>query len=361
MKIFPLIDVLRAFAALLVIVFHVIHFGNWVDFPADGLLKMFRVGWIGVDLFFVISGFVIGGAALHGHGRHAGKGFFLEFSERRLRRIAPLYFLTGLTYFFVVNPELLQLSWRIWGLHIVAHLLFLHNLSPSTHGSINGPNWSVALEMQFYLLMVLIVPWLASSSMKKILGIAILLGMGWRFLMTQMYPALTPEGVNSLFVFSTQLPGVIDAFAFGVVLAKLARTKWFEFNFGVYSVAVLFCIFSLTACWVLYWKYPTYWNIWWMVVIWRTVLSLAFSSLIYVFAVIPIGASWIFVPFCYLGRISYGLYLWHLPVLLTLVEKTNLRGVDLLCATIGGTIAMAAFSWHAFEKLWLKPRAVQMA
>lgn len=361
MKIFPFIDILRAFAALLVIVFHVIHFGSWTEFPSDGLLKVFRIGWIGVDLFFVISGFVIGGAALYGYKKNAGAGFHINFAERRIRRIAPLYFLTGLVYFFVVNPELLQLSWKVWSLHIAAHALFLHNLHPLTHGSINGPNWSVALEMQFYLLILLITPWLIKTSGAKILTIAIGLAMGWRFFMTQLFPAVTPEGVNNLFVFSTQLPGVIDAFAFGIVLAKLTQTQWFEFKPRVFFSIILVCILLLIGCWVLYWKYPMYWSVWWMVVIWRAVLSLAFTSLVLVFSLMPINNSWLFIPFFYLGKISYGMYLWHLPVLLTLVEKTNIRGLDLLYAVLGGTIIMASFSWHMFEKLWLRPRLPEVA
>lgn len=359
MKIFPFIDILRAFAAILVIVFHVIHFGEWTAFPVDGFLRIFRIGWIGVDLFFVISGFVIGGAALYRYEKSPGSAFSKEFAERRVRRIAPLYFLTGLVYFFVVNPELLQLPWSVWSVHVGAHALFLHNLHPLTHGSINGPNWSVALEMQFYLLIILITPWLAKASGLKIIGVAVVLAMGWRFAMTQMYPATSPEGVNNLFVFSTQLPGVIDAFAFGIVLAKLTRAKWFEFDWRAFFGIVIACIFMLAACWILYWKYPMYWSIWWMVVVWRTILSLAFAGLVLIFALFPCKVSWFISPFCYLGKISYGLYLWHLPVLLTLVEKTNLRGVSLLYAVLCGTIVMSSFSWHAFEKLWLKPRTLK--
>jgi peptidoglycan/LPS O-acetylase OafA/YrhL len=58
----------------------------------------------------------------------------------------------------------------------------------------------------------------------------------------------------------------------------------------------------------------------------------------------------------YLGEISYGIYLWHFPVLLTLVEKTPIRGAELLGVTVLCTVVMASLSWHGFEKLWLKTR-----
>lgn len=57
---FPLIDVLRGFAAITVLVYHVIEHFHWTAFPTEGLLSWFRIGWMGVDLFFVISGFCNG-------------------------------------------------------------------------------------------------------------------------------------------------------------------------------------------------------------------------------------------------------------------------------------------------------------
>ena len=61
---FENINLLRAFAAIAVVVYHVIETMNWSAFPINGPLLTFRIGWIGVDLFFVISGFVITRSAL---------------------------------------------------------------------------------------------------------------------------------------------------------------------------------------------------------------------------------------------------------------------------------------------------------
>jgi peptidoglycan/LPS O-acetylase OafA/YrhL len=61
---FENINLLRAFAATAVVVYHVIAFMKWTAFPDEGPLVVFRIGWIGVDLFFVISGFVITRSAL---------------------------------------------------------------------------------------------------------------------------------------------------------------------------------------------------------------------------------------------------------------------------------------------------------
>ena len=160
MQRYPLIDVLRAFAALMVVWYHVIEHSGWQTFPHHGLALGPRTGWLGVDLFLVISGFVIGKTAMESARR--GGTWRQRFAERRLRRIVPLHLATMAVYLFLVTPELLLHGWVSLG-HVVSHLLFIHNWFPPTHGSINGPNWSVALEMQFYLLAALSAPWLARA------------------------------------------------------------------------------------------------------------------------------------------------------------------------------------------------------
>ncbi|HRL91443.1 MAG TPA: acyltransferase family protein, partial [Comamonas denitrificans] len=71
---FDTIDILRGFAAISVVVYHVIEHFQWNNFPATWPWLWFRVGWMGVDLFFVISGFVIGLSAfseIDKRGEHA--------------------------------------------------------------------------------------------------------------------------------------------------------------------------------------------------------------------------------------------------------------------------------------------------
>ena len=55
---FKSLDLLRAFAALSVITYHVIELSSWKTFPNEGFLSFFRFGWVGVDIFFVISLFI---------------------------------------------------------------------------------------------------------------------------------------------------------------------------------------------------------------------------------------------------------------------------------------------------------------
>lgn len=73
---FDLVDILRAFAALTVVVYHTIIICGWQDFPTTYPLAWFRYGWMGVDIFFVISGFVITWSALNMQEKSGGKNIF---------------------------------------------------------------------------------------------------------------------------------------------------------------------------------------------------------------------------------------------------------------------------------------------
>lgn len=154
---FPMIDVLRGAAALLVLAYHVAAH-RWAELPHKGLGHLVHNGWVGVDLFLVISGFVIALAALNAQA--VTPDWRRGYAERRLRRIVPLYVATLACTVWMVTPGLLQHGWATV-IHLATHLGFVHNLWHETHGSINPPNWSVGLEMQFYALMALATPWIA--------------------------------------------------------------------------------------------------------------------------------------------------------------------------------------------------------
>lgn len=101
---YPHINLLRAFASFSVLIYHVIEHFPWTTFPTSSILVWFRIGWIGVDLFFVISGFVIMLSALRIYDMAGQMKPRTIFIRRRLARIVPLYFLTGLVSLVFVQP-----------------------------------------------------------------------------------------------------------------------------------------------------------------------------------------------------------------------------------------------------------------
>jgi peptidoglycan/LPS O-acetylase OafA/YrhL len=334
---------------LLVVWYHVIVHGKWTEFPITGLALLPQVGWVGVDLFLVISGFVIGKTAMEAFERDPN--WRRAYLERRLRRIVPLHLATVFIFVLLISPQLLMYGGNSL-FHLVTHVLFLHNLFPSTYGSINGVNWSVALEMQFYLLIAFSTPWLARTSWPKVMLVWVAVAVSWRF-MTTLFLVPGQANVQHQIVAATMLPGTLDQFVMGICLAKLTmggKLKYTHLRFVGWSLAT---VLLLTAAWMTFTPRSAYWYFPPMVWFWRTLVSAGFAALVGVVVMIPYSGGWVTKPVRYLGEISYGIYLWHLPVLMALIAQTPWRGYSLLRGTLIGTVMLAALSWHGFEKLWM--------
>lgn len=353
---FDSIDILRGFAALSVVVYHIIEHFDWKSFPTEGPLVWFRAGWIGVDLFFVISGLVIGLSAFSGIDRHGPVGFKRPFMAKRLARIVPLHYLTLLVFIALISPEIL---FKDLIANLSAHLFFLHNLSPAYHGAINGSNWSLGTEMQFYVLMLFAAP-LIKVSRWWLLSIVLLgISWAWRYIVSISVPISTSLGPFPVFVAATQLPGTLDEFAYGLLLAKLVRSEHFHRLYGNFArIALFFLATALTsACMYGFWRYASsYWTSSLMMVIWRSFLGLSLSSiLLFALTCRFTGAvRTICSPLYYLGTISYGIYLWHLPVLMSLKRISWLTHMQVLAIALALTCIFASVSWHFFEQPFMK-------
>lgn len=148
------LDGLRGIAVLLVVWFHIWQI-SWLPAPLPFLQFLPETGFLGVDIFFFISGFVISypfvQAALEGRQRPS----WAHFAYRRAIKIVPSYVLS-IVLMYVVGYTVTQGgSGHTW-LDVTAHLLFIHNWFASTYGSINGVLWTLAVEVQFYVLFPLI-------------------------------------------------------------------------------------------------------------------------------------------------------------------------------------------------------------
>ena len=349
---FPLVDIVRGCAALSVLVFHLIAHWQWEDFPAWGPFAWFHEGWLAVDVFFVVSGFVIGLSAFS-RFEAQGSAFRADFLRSRLARIAPLHWFMLLVFVLVVEPGL----WRSEGFaaNLVTHLLFLHNLSFEHWGAINGPNWSLAAEMQFYLLVALAAPWLARTAPWRFVVLFVAIAWVWRW---GAYVVLgAPGPVDRAYMGQTQLPGMLDEFAVGLLLARFVRTPSGQAFLARISghAGLRYGLTALVAgvWWLLmevlagndYWQEPA------MAVFFRTPFALcAGATLLLVCAwPLPRRRALVAAPI-YLGKVSYGIYLWHLPVLVLLKRHAELQPLAALCVAVPVTVALAALTWHLVEK-----------
>ena len=355
---YPLINALRAVAVLLVVTFHAIALGSF-QLPPDALWSLpFRHGWIGVDLFLVISGFVITLSAAREREKYPS-AFRWPFMQRRLRRVVPLYVLTCVVYTFMVRPEFfLRPAMEMVGL-VVSHALFLQNLLPQTHGVINGVTWSLALEMQFYVALILGIDVLLRLGALR--ALLLLVGIAWAWRYGTTFVLIPGQATPHLqVIYTTQLPGTLDSFGMGIAMALLVfKGKGFAAdrvqkgwgNFALWTI-VAAVLFGLAGAIFLprmsYWSYPS------MVIFWRTLLAMGFCATLGAAITCPLKGGGVLRPVRYLGEISYGIYLWHFPVVLALLAQPDLRGDRLFVIVLIGTVLLASISWHGLEKPWIR-------
>ena len=126
--------------------------GNFFKWPVQAIQFLSSFGYIGVFLFFVISGFCIhlqwARARAQGKTHHIAFG---SFWKRRFRRLYPPYLIT-LALFFLMAAMTVGIDVTHFFVYdVVMHLLMLHNLDPHTCYSINGVFWTLAVEEQLYL------------------------------------------------------------------------------------------------------------------------------------------------------------------------------------------------------------------
>jgi hypothetical protein len=349
--IFRNIDLLRGFAAITVLIYHVIEHLSWTNFPISGFLSWFRMGWVAVDMFFVISGFVIGLTVFNNIN---SKNWRYSFCLKRFYRIIPLHYLTILIWIIFIQPGFLfekPLS------NIGSHLLFIHNLSFYHIGSINGVNWSLATEMQFYLLMCIFGKFIFNARFYTFSILFIVLAWVWRYLaiIYPYYPADLPLTYTH-FSFVTQLVGMLDEFAFGLILAKLILSKFWTRLIAAnsfYKILLLFiAIVFLSISIQIYWHFSNFWDNAYMVIFFRTLFTFSFSLIVFFACLISFKGLILKLlsPFFYLGTISYGIYLWHLPIIESLKKIQWLTPLQFMFMTIILTLILSSISYHFFEK-----------
>ncbi|WP_460537327.1 acyltransferase family protein [Chitinimonas naiadis] len=165
----PGLDLLRAIAIGWVLLFHGLVMG--LGTPS---LEVSKRGWMGVDLFFVLSGFLIAGQLLSVYGR-GEKPLLGDFYLRRALRILPAYLVVVLAYFFIPQWRETAEIQPLWQFLSFTENLFINVFNPKAFSHV----WSLCVEEHFYLLFPLLAGWLMwRPSARKALGFCLLLIVG---------------------------------------------------------------------------------------------------------------------------------------------------------------------------------------
>lgn len=347
-RFYPQLDGLRAVAILLVILDH--HDG--LNLP-PAVAYVAAMGWIGVDAFFVLSGFLITKILLTYRPSLRAFGIFVL---RRILRTWPLYFvLLAFTYLTFWNaPSWEQVNW-------FQHLLFLQNFTPRIVRTL-GPTWSLCVEEHFYFIWPILVFLLPRRALLPALGVVLALSPLLRFWAWR-------HGLTWQVYFETQFH--LDGLAAGGCVALLL--PWHAASPRAsrrVAVALLF-LGAATA----FAGFGRHWDV--NDMIYRgTNVAFGFTSLAVSFA----GLLWLllheersllvklfsFTPLRYIGRISYGMYLLHygLIALLLRIPYHRILGqvgdswVFLFAFRIAVIVCVASISYRFFESpiLRLKDR-----
>lgn len=159
------LDGLRALSLIMIYIFHAwqqswIHF--YIKLPGgttlDFLTQMQRYGYIAIDSFFVLSGFCLFypiARSIFGNGKDIN---WKEFYIKRIKRILPSYVLLIILMWFIADlPALKMADFKNYLKHFFAFLTFTQNRSGGTYGSLISTAWTLAIEVQFYLVFPFIV------------------------------------------------------------------------------------------------------------------------------------------------------------------------------------------------------------
>lgn len=309
-------------------------------------------------MFFALSGLVVT-LSIFREMTVNEKSFRQTFLVKRIARLLPLHYLTMGTMMVFVLPDLLVQHGFF--LNLLTHLLFIHNMFQGYHGSINGSNWSVGTELQFYLVVCLFAPIIRRARSTSLACISLFISWSWRWF-SFMYVRKSDQVQNltfSTFWLSTQLPGMLDSFMFGILLAKHIWCASKELPIGTERQRVdnlkwhvLVTMLVCTTTWSLFWLHSAYWDSVVMVTFWRTCLALSCVLLLKIAIALDERTKNIrlFACFKYIGDISYGIYLWHLPVIVSLKRLQWQSPSTATSVASILTVIIASFSWHLFEK-----------
>jgi peptidoglycan/LPS O-acetylase OafA/YrhL len=198
--------------------------------------------WGGVDLFFVLSGFLLGGTLLE---QRESPRYFTTFYLRRAFRILPpcfiLLFLLQCGVFDQVTPSIQEKAQDVpWW----SHWTFVQNFFMTHSGSYGpfGQSWSLAVEEQFYLLLPLII---RLTSVRQ-LWIWLVLGVVSATLIRLTYYWLHPHGLLAGYVL---LPCRWDSLLLGVMAAwALRQTKWRPWLQSPAGIRASWMVLSVSLC-----------------------------------------------------------------------------------------------------------------
>ncbi len=328
-------------------------------------------GWVGVDIFFVLSGFLLTRQLLDACESGDARGVNRRFLLHRVLRVYPAYLaqiavLAALAWVAAGAPP-------AWLRHLPLHLVMLQSVTPASEPAINGVYWTLTAEFWFYLLLPFVVAALHAAARRSEAALgrralavylgAILLMVAYRGATVR---AAAADPALSLEWTSRQLPATIDVFAAGMLAAVGSRfiaRGAIALPRGASGAMLAGGLAGIV--WMLYVMHERFREFWAggaLFLSWHAVTAL-FAALM-ILGISLDGrlsrAAFANAPARYLGEASYSIYLWHLPAALwvaTVLPPASGEARYVAAAFAAALLASLA-SYHAVERPVLRRRGL---
>ncbi len=355
----PALDGVRAAAVVAVMMFH-------------GGIPFMGGGFMGVDAFFVLSGFLIT-SLLVGEWRQSLTIKLASFWARRARRLLPALLLMLLFVAFFASVIVPEGTYGALRLDALSTLLYVSNW----HFILVGSNyfnetasasplihtWSLAVEEQFYLIWPLVVLGVLrfTKSLKVLLGVCVVAALASAIEMRLLYD---PGNVNRVYLGTdTRAQCLFIGCALAVALVIISKRHheegrlaagqlWRPASAGgraLCGVAGVVGAAGAILIWVLFDETSAFPYSGGFFLIGLCTASVILAAVGAPRSVVPRILS--LTPVRYIGRISYGIYIWHWPLFLWINhERTGLEGYPLFVVRVLVTLAVSALSFHLVER-----------
>lgn len=358
------LDGMRGIATILVISYHIFKRGDY--FTTNAILhfatSLTLYGWYALDTFFVLSGFLITGILLRTRDE---KHYFKNFYVRRSLRVFPLYyFVLALILFLMPNldPDYVAEIPKSLPYYLFYQQNWFHFMTSVKGTEYLSVTWSLAIEEQFYLLFPFLVFYTRKETLAKIAGAIIAVSILARilsvFLWTDVAQMTNFYFYNTFTRFEEISFGILIAIAFTYPEWKAKLTKIampvFLITYPTLLIAEVITSRNIGI------PHPAYGNVP-LTVIGYTLASVFASALI---VVLTTHDKTAFIRrffrnkiLVFFGDHSYSIYLFHMPVGLTLLDfmwRSGYRGWQFyfiyIGLTIGITILISTLTWNFLEK-----------
>lgn len=340
----PELDSIRGIAIIMVVMYHGFFYSTYLhDYHLGNLTKhlvaLTQGGWLGVQLFFVLSGFLITGILVDTKPQ---QNYFKSFYKKRALRILPAY----LALLFI----LLILGFIGWPF-LIASLLFLSNLAfllgiPLQYGLL----WTLAIEEQFYLIWPQLAYRLSSKAL-LVLSITIVIATPLLRLLTFLH------GSSDALFFATWLNA--DGLALGATLALVCRLQIARRRIFYVAIAIATVSIAITLIGAPYgiFAHNTLIGASLRLATWQ--LLCGAGILLSLFIGAGKWKQWILPSWLrYVGKISYGLYLIHWLIFMLLDQLFNFSSPLALLfrfvIAIALSVIIASLSRNYFEEFFLR-------